>query len=128
MKETEQKIKELYVKLAMELITEIDYGHFTRTQGEAFYEAMEFRMHEMKNQPDDMQKIDLSKIKYSFVKSWRRRLGIMPQRRRSPEEYQKLEKEYIEMANYRRSFEANRQMFKLQNNNLSNVIQTLGRV
>ena len=96
MKETEQNIKELYVKLAMELIAEIDYGHFTRTQGEAFYEAMEFRMHEMKNQPDDMPKIDLSKIKYSFVKSWRRRLGIMPQRRRSPEEYQKLEKEYIE--------------------------------
>lgn len=39
-----------------------------------------------------------------------------------------LEKEYIEIANYKRSFEANRQMFKLQNNNLSNAIQTLGRV
>jgi len=39
-----------------------------------------------------------------------------------------LEKEYLEIANYKRSFEANRQMFKLQNNNLSNVIQTLGRV
>ena len=38
------------------------------------------------------------------------------------------EREYIEMANYTRSFDANRQMFKMQNNNLSNVIQTLGRV
>lgn len=96
MKETEQNIKELYVKLAMELITKVEYGHFARTQGEAFYEAMEYRMREIKNRSDDMSKIDLSKIKYSFVKSWRRRLGIMPQRRRSPEEYQKLEKEYIE--------------------------------
>lgn len=96
MKETEQNIKELYVKLAMDLITEIEYGHYASTQGEAFYEAMKGRMHEMKNQPDDMPKIDLSKIKYSFLKSWRRRLGIVPQRRKSPEEYQKLEKEYIE--------------------------------
>ena len=39
-----------------------------------------------------------------------------------------LEKEYMEVANYKRSFEANRQMFRMQNNNLSNVIQTLGRV
>lgn len=39
-----------------------------------------------------------------------------------------LEREYLEVANYKRSFEANRQMFKMQNNNLSNVIQTLGRV
>lgn len=39
-----------------------------------------------------------------------------------------LDKEYIEISNYRKSFSANRQMFKIQNNNLSNVIQTLGRV
>ncbi len=39
-----------------------------------------------------------------------------------------LEREYIEMSNYTRNFEANRQMFKMQNENLSNVIQTLGRV
>ncbi len=39
-----------------------------------------------------------------------------------------LEKEYIEMANYRRSFEANRQMFRLQNSNLSNAISRLGQV
>jgi flagellar basal body rod protein FlgG len=39
-----------------------------------------------------------------------------------------LEKEYLEIVNYKRSFDANRQMFKLQNNNLSNAIQTLGRV
>jgi len=39
-----------------------------------------------------------------------------------------LDKEYIEISNYRKSFDANRQMFKMQNNNLSNAIQTLGRV
>ncbi|MBQ7286289.1 MAG: hypothetical protein IJW73_00840 [Candidatus Gastranaerophilales bacterium] len=39
-----------------------------------------------------------------------------------------LEREYIEMANYRRSFEANRQMFKLQNSKLSAAISRLGQV
>lgn len=39
-----------------------------------------------------------------------------------------LEKEYIEMANYRRSFEANRQMFRLQNSKLSTAISRLGQV
>ena len=39
-----------------------------------------------------------------------------------------LEKEFIEMSNYNRSFEANRQMFKIQNSQLSEAIQTLGRV
>ena len=39
-----------------------------------------------------------------------------------------LEKEYIEMANYRRSFEANRQMFRLQNSKLSSAISRLGQV
>ena len=39
-----------------------------------------------------------------------------------------LEKEYIEMANYRRSFEANRQMFKMQNSKLSSAISRLGQV
>ena len=39
-----------------------------------------------------------------------------------------LEKEYAEIANYQRTFSANKQMFKMQNNNLSNAIQTLGRV
>ncbi len=39
-----------------------------------------------------------------------------------------LEKEYIEMANYKRSFEANRQMFKLQNSKLSSAISRLGQV
>ena len=38
-----------------------------------------------------------------------------------------LEKEYMEMSSYVKSFDANRQMFKIQNTNLSNVIQTLGR-
>ncbi len=39
-----------------------------------------------------------------------------------------LEREYIEMANYKRSFEANRQMFKMQNSKLSNAISRLGQV
>ncbi len=39
-----------------------------------------------------------------------------------------LEKEYIEMANYKRSFEANRQMFRLQNSKLSSAISRLGQV
>ena len=39
-----------------------------------------------------------------------------------------LEKEYIEMSNYNRSFEANRQMFKLQNSKLSAAISRLGQV
>lgn len=39
-----------------------------------------------------------------------------------------LEKEYLEMANYKRSFEANRQMFKLQNSKLSSAISRLGQV
>ena len=39
-----------------------------------------------------------------------------------------LEKEYIEMSNYKRSFEANRQMFKLQNSKLSTAISRLGQV
>lgn len=39
-----------------------------------------------------------------------------------------LEKEYIEMVNYRRSFEANRQMFRLQNSKLSSAISRLGQV
>ena len=39
-----------------------------------------------------------------------------------------LEKEYIEMVNYKKSFEANAKMFRLQNSKLSNAIQTLGRV
>ena len=39
-----------------------------------------------------------------------------------------LEREYIEMANHKRSFEINAKMFRLQNSKLSNTIQTLGRV
>ncbi len=39
-----------------------------------------------------------------------------------------LEKEYIEIANYKRSFEANRQMFRLQNSKLSSAISKLGQV
>ena len=39
-----------------------------------------------------------------------------------------LEKEYIEMANYKRSFEANRQMFRMQNSKLSTAISRLGQV
>lgn len=39
-----------------------------------------------------------------------------------------LEKEYIEMTNYKRSFEINAEMFRLQSSKLSNAIQTLGRV
>ena len=39
-----------------------------------------------------------------------------------------LEREYMEMVNYKRSFEANRQMFKLQNNKLSNAISRLSQV
>ncbi len=39
-----------------------------------------------------------------------------------------LEKEYLEMANYKRSFEANRQMFRLQNSKLSSAISRLGQV
>jgi flagellar basal body rod protein FlgG len=39
-----------------------------------------------------------------------------------------LDKEYMEVANYKRSFEANRQMFKIQNSNLSSAISKLGQV
>ena len=39
-----------------------------------------------------------------------------------------LEREYMEMVNYKRSFEANRQMFKLQNTKLSNAISRLSQV
>ena len=39
-----------------------------------------------------------------------------------------LEKEYMEMVNYKRSFEANRQMFRLQNSKLSTAISRLGQV
>ncbi len=39
-----------------------------------------------------------------------------------------LEKEYIEMANYKRSFQANSTMFKMQNSKLSNAISRLGQV
>ncbi|MBQ8634820.1 hypothetical protein IJX73_02030 [bacterium] len=39
-----------------------------------------------------------------------------------------LEREYLEMVNYRRSFEANRQMFRLQNSKLSTAISKLGQV
>ena len=39
-----------------------------------------------------------------------------------------LEKEYMEMVNYKKSFDANVKMFSLQNSKLSNAISTLGRV
>ena len=39
-----------------------------------------------------------------------------------------LDKEYMEVANYKRSFEANRQMFRIQNSNLSSAISKLGQV
>lgn len=39
-----------------------------------------------------------------------------------------LEKEYMEVANYKRSFEANRQMFRIQSSNLSSAISRLGQV
>ena len=39
-----------------------------------------------------------------------------------------LEKEYMEIANYKRSFEANRQMFKMQNSKLSSAISRLSQV
>lgn len=39
-----------------------------------------------------------------------------------------LEKEYTEISNYKRSFEANRQMFKLQNSKLSSAISRLSQV
>jgi flagellar basal body rod protein FlgG len=39
-----------------------------------------------------------------------------------------LEKEAMELANYKRSFEANRQMFRLQNSKLSAAISKLGNV
>lgn len=39
-----------------------------------------------------------------------------------------LEKEYMEIANYKRSFSANRQMFMIQNNKLSSAISRLGQV
>ena len=38
------------------------------------------------------------------------------------------EKEYLEMANYKRSFEANRQMFRLQNSKLSSAISKLTQI
>lgn len=39
-----------------------------------------------------------------------------------------LDKEYIEMANYKNSFDANRQMFRLQNSKLSQAISKLSQV
>ena len=39
-----------------------------------------------------------------------------------------LEREYMEMVNYKKSFDANVKMFSLQNSKLSNAISTLGRV
>ena len=39
-----------------------------------------------------------------------------------------LEKEYLQMANNKRSFEANARMFRLQNSKLSNAIQKLGSI
>ena len=39
-----------------------------------------------------------------------------------------LEREYMEMVNYKRSFEANRQMFRLQNSKLSSAISRLGQI
>jgi len=39
-----------------------------------------------------------------------------------------LEREYTEMANYQKSFMANKQMFRIQNSNLSTAISTLGRI
>lgn len=39
-----------------------------------------------------------------------------------------LHQEYIEMANYKRTFQANVQMFKLQNNKLSSAISRLSQV
>ena len=39
-----------------------------------------------------------------------------------------LDKEYVEMANYKNSFDANRQMFRLQNSKLSQAISKLGQV
>ena len=39
-----------------------------------------------------------------------------------------LEREYLEMANNKRSFEANAKMFRLQNSKLSNAIQKLGSI
>jgi len=39
-----------------------------------------------------------------------------------------LEKEYIEMSNYKRNFELNARMFRLQNSKMANAISTLGRV
>ena len=39
-----------------------------------------------------------------------------------------LQNEFIEIANYKRTFEANSTMFKIQNNKLSNAISQLGRV
>lgn len=39
-----------------------------------------------------------------------------------------LEREYLEMTNHNKSFEANARMFRLQNSKLSTAISTLGRV
>ena len=39
-----------------------------------------------------------------------------------------LDKEYIEMSNYKNSFDANRQMFRLQNSKLSQAISKLSQV
>ena len=39
-----------------------------------------------------------------------------------------LDKEYIEIANHKRSFDANRQMFRMQNSKLSSAISRLGQV
>ena len=39
-----------------------------------------------------------------------------------------LDREYAEMANYQKSFDANKQMFRIQHSNLSSAISQLGRV
>ena len=39
-----------------------------------------------------------------------------------------LDREYIEIANHKRSFDANRQMFRMQNSKLSSAISRLGQV
>lgn len=66
--------REYYVKFAKEVMEHIGFDPYARTTGEAFHNFLEMKEKEMQQQADDLPKIDLSKIKFSFVKLWEKRL------------------------------------------------------
>ena len=86
--------REYYVKFAKELMEHIGFDPYARTKGEAFHNFLEMKEKEMEQQSADLPKIDVSKIKYGFVKLWEKRLINTANCR--PSAYEREYDEYID--------------------------------